>query len=214
MATQDQLERKRIVGDYVRERLVAECRQKWGQALVIAKRTGFSAAHVSNVKDGHRNVGDSFAMAMADYWGMTYSDLERLALERLAERLARYGVAPAAAQGDESQAAADRLPQLTAVLAECTEDLYPRAFLAEYERRARTVERDRPKNVWLGDLEAKYWEWREERQKQLVEASLSGMTRDASASVTNAKSSIGASQSSGVRTPKAAKNATKRAKAG
>ncbi len=161
MATQDQLERKRIVGDYVRERLVAECRQKWGQALVIAKRTGFSAA-----------------------------------------------------QGDESQAAADRLPQLTAVLAECTEDLYPRAFLAEYERRARTVERDRPKNVWLGDLEAKYWEWREERQKQLVEASLSGMTRDASASVTNAKSSIGASQSSGVRTPKAAKNATKRAKAG
>src|SRR6266498_3566443 len=101
MATQDQLERKRIVGDYVRERLVAECRQKWGQALVIAKRTGFSAAHVSNVKDGHRNVGDSFAMAMADYWGMTYSNLKRLTLKQLTKQLTKYNIAPTTAQNNK-----------------------------------------------------------------------------------------------------------------
>src|SRR5947207_1425573 len=84
MDTSTRVERKRIVGEYVRKRLVRECEAVYGKAFEISKKIGFSAAHVSNIQDGNRNVGDSFAMAMAEYWGMTYSQLERLALEELA----------------------------------------------------------------------------------------------------------------------------------
>ncbi len=169
----DRRERRKIIGEYVRERLVVEVGQSRGNALKIAKHTGFSAAHVSNIKDGHRNVGDTFAMTMADYWGMTYSQLERLALERLAVAYRRRDMpAPFAAPASQVEEPADRLPQLAAVLGGCDEQFYPKSFLQEYERVARKATRDRPKAVWLADLEVKYWDWRQRRIHAKTAASL------------------------------------------
>ncbi len=171
----NRLERKRIVGDYVRERLTAEIGQSRGSALALAKQTGFSAAHISNIKDGHRNVGDTFAMAMADYWGMTYSQMERLALERLAIAFRRGNEpGPIPLPVSEQQEPADRLPQLTAAVAECDDEFYPKSFLREYERVARKSPQDRPKAVWLADLEVKYWDWRQRSIHSKGRASIIG----------------------------------------
>src|SRR4051794_36864945 len=110
METSSRVERKKIVGEYVRKRLVRECAETYGKAFDISKKIGFSAGHVSNVQDGNRNVGDSFAMAMAEYWGMTYSQLERLALEDLAVAHLR-GIEPTAGPAAQSGATVAPSPQ-------------------------------------------------------------------------------------------------------
>lgn len=78
-------ERRKIVGAYVRERLRSECTVR-GAAANIARATGFSTAHVTNVQKQDRGVGDDFAEAIARYWGMTYAQLEEEAQRWWAER--------------------------------------------------------------------------------------------------------------------------------
>jgi len=189
MATDSLLERKRIVGEYVRDRLIRECEGAWGKAFEISKKIGFSPAHVSNVKDGHRNVGNSFAMAMAEYWGMTYSKLEQVALTESHTPVPRP-------QPKAQVEPADDHPSLTATLAYCQGDLYPATFLQQYERKARKLPHDRPRDVWLADIEVQYWEWR--RQEKAKEDS--GMTS--------------AAERSGVRATKTSASTRRSAKTG
>jgi len=164
MATNDRIERRKIVGEYVRERLAKECETTWGRAFEISKRVGFSAAHISNIKDGHRNVGGTFAMAMAEYWGMTYSQLEHLALERLALAY-KHQREPAPPPPPDPQ------PSLSAILTSYRNGkLYPKRFLDSYEEQARQVPLDRPTEVWLADMSAKFWEWKN-REKLEEESS-------------------------------------------
>lgn len=68
--------------DYISARIAAETKGegKRGEAAKIAKKTGFSSAHIANVSNGNiRGVGDDFARAMAKFWGMTYAQLEAVA---------------------------------------------------------------------------------------------------------------------------------------
>ena len=134
----------------MRHRLREECCVSWGKALDIAKKTGFSAAHISNVQDAHRNG----AMASPWRWQATgvspYSELEQLALEYHALRALQMP-APAVEHA---------LPQLDATLAYCRANPYPVSFLQQYRAEAVKVAVDRPREVWLADLQVKFWEWK------------------------------------------------------
>lgn len=66
---------RRLLAEYVRERLREECTERGGQAKV-AKSTSFTTAHVANVIHGIRGVGDDFLHAIAAHWGMTVPELE------------------------------------------------------------------------------------------------------------------------------------------
>jgi hypothetical protein len=68
-------ERRRVVSAYVRDRLQRECAVR-GEAAKIARVTGFSTAHVTNVQKQDRGVGDDFAEALARHWGLTMAQLE------------------------------------------------------------------------------------------------------------------------------------------
>lgn len=72
-------ESRRAIGSYVRRRLLEECRTR-GTAARIARETGFTTAHLTNVQKSERGIGDDFAHAMAGYWGLSYSQLEEAAL--------------------------------------------------------------------------------------------------------------------------------------
>jgi transcriptional regulator with XRE-family HTH domain len=137
-------ERARIVGDYVRARLTLECQQR-GRAAKIAEKTGFAAAHISLIRKGHRTVGTDFARAMAELWGLSYEELERLAFEN-------HGLpysAPAPVVRD--------LPNLRATIEWCHEGkVYPARFLRRYEAAAERLAEDRPRRAWLVDLEAAF----------------------------------------------------------
>src|SRR6266540_4722884 len=82
--------------------------------------------------------------------------------------------APFAAPASQVEEPADRLPQLAAVLGGCDEQFYQKSFLQEYERVARKATQDRPKAVWLADLEVKYWDWRQRRIHAKGRASIIG----------------------------------------
>lgn len=83
MAQQDRTHRRQRITRYVGERLEAETAER-GALAKIAKATGFTAAHLSNVKTSKtRGVGDDLLRALADYWGITPEDLEREALAKI-----------------------------------------------------------------------------------------------------------------------------------
>jgi len=62
------------VAEYVQDRLVRETQASRGVAAEIARRTGFSSAHVANAKN-HGTVGPDFEIAIASYWGMSVAEL-------------------------------------------------------------------------------------------------------------------------------------------
>lgn len=68
-------ELREIVGSYVRHRLREECRER-GTAAHIARETGFTTAHLTNVQKEGRGIGEEFARAMATYWNRSYAELE------------------------------------------------------------------------------------------------------------------------------------------
>ena len=80
---------RRLVAEYVHRRLQDECQVR-GRAAEIATVTGFSPAHVSNAKAGSRGVGEDFAAALGQFWGMEYQQLEQTALAWAEE----HGVQP------------------------------------------------------------------------------------------------------------------------
>jgi len=102
-------ETRHAIGRYVRRRLAEECRTR-GTAAKIARETGFTTAHLTNVQKSERGVGDDFAHAMAGYWGMTFAQLEEAALKDKASSRA------------EPDNARDALPKRTAAAALARED--------------------------------------------------------------------------------------------
>lgn len=79
-------EARKLVAAYVQDRLERECGAKRGQQTAIARATGFTRGHVNNVIKGQAGVGEDFAEKIAEYWGMTYDDLQRQAEEWSNER--------------------------------------------------------------------------------------------------------------------------------
>lgn len=124
---------------YVRKRLAKECRMRGAQTR-IAELLGFKSAHLSNIIAGRRRVYESMARKLCARWGLTYSDLERIATG-----------APAASKEEH-------LPNLRATIEWCR-DGYPAGFLSEYERLARLVTADRKRRAWLDDIDKQLRIW-------------------------------------------------------
>lgn len=74
-------EAQREIGEYVRTRLIGECRGTRGAAAAIARATGFTRSHIAQVQRPHAGIGENFARAMATYWRLTYAQLENAASE-------------------------------------------------------------------------------------------------------------------------------------
>ena len=150
------MENARIVGEYVRARLVLECRVR-GRAAQIAKETGFAPIHISRILRNQRTVGLAMARAMAEVWGMTYETLEKMAYE--AHRLP---LIPA-------ESTANDLPNLQKTIDWCLhEKVYPPRFLRAYEREAQKERgaADRTAREWMLDLEAKFMKHETDRREQ------------------------------------------------
>jgi transcriptional regulator with XRE-family HTH domain len=76
-------ERKRRVIEYVRERLRKEAAAAgWGGQAAIARGTKTSSAHIANMLKPRStsNPGEDFRYKVAEYWKISYAELERLAL--------------------------------------------------------------------------------------------------------------------------------------
>lgn len=99
---------------------------------------------------------------MANYWYLTYAELQKLAVERPSAYAA--GAGERAGVGDVSHIGAiDLHPALTEVLRYCrARAVYPLAFLDHYETEARRTLEDRPRDVWMADLRVKFWEWQKQ----------------------------------------------------
>ncbi len=69
---------------YVRSRLSDEsAKEGRGWKSRVAREFGMSTAHISNVMaTGSRGMGQRFVEQAAEYWGMTYAQLEAVALGR------------------------------------------------------------------------------------------------------------------------------------
>ncbi|XXX79279.1 helix-turn-helix transcriptional regulator [Sorangium sp. So ce134] len=68
--------RRLAVTAYVAARLERECSVR-GTAAQIARATNFSKATISAIISGRGNVGEDFAHKIAEYWGMSYAQLQR-----------------------------------------------------------------------------------------------------------------------------------------
>lgn len=89
-------ERRTAVSAYVVDRLRREVAEKpRGWQAEIAKLTGISKAHVSNVIHSDRGAGDDFIHLLIErVWNISWGELEALALEWVQEQGAKPG-APA-----------------------------------------------------------------------------------------------------------------------
>jgi len=81
--TQDEQQRVQRIKDYVLERLRQDLKNtpRGGQAQ-LAKRLGVSGAHLSNMLSPNptRQPGEDFRRKVAAHWGVSYAQLEALAL--------------------------------------------------------------------------------------------------------------------------------------
>lgn len=68
----------RIIGAYVRARVVAETEER-GAAATLAKRTGFTRSAIVQMRQGKNAPSEEFCRVMADVWGLTYQQLEEVA---------------------------------------------------------------------------------------------------------------------------------------
>jgi plasmid maintenance system antidote protein VapI len=156
-------ELSQIVAWYVGERLREEIRTSArGRSIEIARQTHFTPAHISNVKDGSRNVGSDFAAAIAKYWGMTDAQLVHAALDHAEKKQYRPTLKEIV---QPAPAPSESMPMLKATMEWCTGTLYPKEFLEKYEAVARKSGQDRPKEVWLADLQVKFWEYKHSRKQ-------------------------------------------------
>lgn len=133
-----------IVTRYIRERLAEECKSERGRCSEIARVTGISRSHLSNILDGSRTFGEDAATALCKYWGLPLS-----------------AVLPLAHETYDSSAHAERRakshPQLDATLEFCR-SIYPNAFLKEFEDAARK-QPEQPKLRWFVQLHAQFRAW-------------------------------------------------------
>ena len=68
----------KTIRSYVRKRLIAETEQR-GAAAAIADATSFTSSFIAQVRLGKNDPGEEFCRAMAEYWGLSYEQLEDVA---------------------------------------------------------------------------------------------------------------------------------------
>jgi transcriptional regulator with XRE-family HTH domain len=110
--TQDEHQRVQRIKEYVLARLREElaCAPRGAQAQ-LAKKLGVSGAHLSNMlsRNPTRQPGEDFRRKVAAHWGVSYGQLEAIALGE---------EAPASSSKPVSWRAEDAPPNLAAVLAD------------------------------------------------------------------------------------------------
>ena len=110
--SQDEHARVQRIKEYVLARLREElaCAPRGAQAQ-LAKRLGVSGAHLSNMLSHNpaRQPGEDFRRKVAAHWGMTYGQLEAIALGE---------EAPASGPAPVSWRTEDAPPNLSAVIAD------------------------------------------------------------------------------------------------
>jgi hypothetical protein len=145
-------ERRHRIGQYVAERLTRECEAVRGTAIRISRETRISPSTITKIKDGDRTVGDDVVDAMMRYWGLSYTELEAAAFDE---------------QPGRSRAHTEvKLPNLRATIDWLRGEMFPDAYLDEYEREARTRGPDRGKQEWFHDISARYFEWKNRKEEQ------------------------------------------------
>jgi hypothetical protein len=111
--TQDEHQRVQRIKEYVLARLREElaCAPRGGQAQ-LAKELGVSGAHLSNMlsRNPTRQPGEDFRRKVAAHWGVSYGQLESIAL-------GEEGSSPPSAAKPVSWRDEDAPPNLTTVLA-------------------------------------------------------------------------------------------------
>lgn len=111
--TQDEHQRVQRIKEYVLARLREElsCAPRGAQAQ-LAKRLGVSGAHLSNMlaPNASRQPGEDFRRKVAAHWGVSYGQLESIALGEDA--------APSSSAKPVSWRAEDVPPNLAAVLSD------------------------------------------------------------------------------------------------
>jgi transcriptional regulator with XRE-family HTH domain len=144
------------IAAYVKKRLTEECKLR-GAAMAISRKTGFAPTHISNIIRGSRSVGYEFAYTMAEYWGMTYSELERITIDAQ-EALAE--ASPGKRRKAGAEIAGEKvLPNLQATIV-WARGSYPDEFLDQFEAAAKAKGEDKPRKVWYAEIEAQSWGWK------------------------------------------------------
>lgn len=111
--TQDEHQRVQRIKEYVLARLREElAHAPRGAQAQLAKKLGVSGAHLSNMLSHNptRQPGEDFRRKVAAHWGLTYGQLEAIALGDEAS--------PASASKPVTWRALEAPPNLTAVLAD------------------------------------------------------------------------------------------------
>ena len=125
--------------------------------MQIAKRTGFTAGHVSHVLQGKKMIGDRFARALLEMWGLDWDNLMRNAGE-VRMLLKQSGPLPML-----STLPVDPMPNLRETMNFVRAEL-PKAFLDEFEAEGRSIGIDEPRFAWIDMLKADFWSWKRARR--------------------------------------------------
>lgn len=125
-------DRRRQITEYVRFRL-AEIKQTRGGIAELARRTKFSAAHISHLTTEFRSPGPDFLERVCEVWGISFEELLRLAAEHDA-------------------GAADEFPNRKAAFEAVGDEIAPEVIAAVREMR---IAADLKKTDWIALLAAK-----------------------------------------------------------
>lgn len=139
--------------EHLLQRLREEC-EPHGRGREMAAALGCTPEHLSNVLRGTRNLGDQLADRLIVHWGLDPERLDR-----------RLPPDPNA------------LPLNLRAALEFARGEHPPDFMARFEEQARRSVRrsgDRPRRIWLAQVDVAYWEWRE-AQKAARKASEEGL---------------------------------------
>lgn len=146
--TQDEHQRVQQIKEYVLARLRDElaCAPRGAQAQ-LAKKLGVSGAHLSNMlsRNPSRQPGEDFRRKVAAHWGVTYGQLESIALGEEAS--------PTSTSKPVSWRAEDGPPNLTAALSDY-------AWMTELPNDLRAVVREQARQyLRFGGLDYARDEW-------------------------------------------------------
>lgn len=131
------------VAAYIKDRMARECDDERGRAAAIAEETGFTTAHIANIRSGKGRAGQGFAVALAKVWGMTFEELEQAAGEWAAARV-----------GDRWVEYDPRYPNLAEAVAILRrEGRIDPTFLDEAIRTQLRSPTDLPTSMWMRFLE-------------------------------------------------------------
>lgn len=146
--TQDEQTRVQRIKEYVLARLREElaCAPRGAQAQ-LAKKLGVSGAHLSNMLSPNptRQPGEDFRRKVAAHWGVTYAQLEAIALGE---------DAPTSTSQPVSWRSSDLPPNLSAVLTDY-------AWMVELPSELRAVVREQARqHLRFGGMDYALDEWR------------------------------------------------------